>query len=122
MLTKKRMISHTIGLILVLMLIRAHIMGLDQKLPDTNAWDLLKLFYYSFQDITFALLLGLFGLLILYFTRKHRRVASFVYFLCIGCVCLGILTAVINVEALKILNSPSITSFGTMLTSWKATL
>lgn len=65
MLAKKRMISHTIGLILVLMLIRAHIMGLDQKLPDTNAWDLLKLFYYSFQDITFALLLGLFGLLIL---------------------------------------------------------
>ena len=92
--------------IIALVFIRARVLGysysfLFQQLKHTK-----KILFLSYLDVIYAAGLGIFFICLLYFARPYKKLSSVVFWLFVTCIIVSLLWALVNVQALDVLNTP----------------
>jgi lipoteichoic acid synthase len=62
--------------------------------------------FLSYFDVIYAAGLGTFFIGLLYFSRLYKRLSSIVFWLFVTCIIVSLLWALVNIEALNVLNTP----------------
>ena len=92
--------------IIALVSIRARVLGYSYYYPLQKLQYAKKLFLLSYFDVIYAAGLGLFFICLLYFARRYKKLSSVVFWLFVTCIIVSLLWALVNIEALNVLNTP----------------
>ncbi|MEO6219514.1 MAG: sulfatase-like hydrolase/transferase [Ginsengibacter sp.] len=92
--------------IIALVFIRARVLGYSYYFPFQKLKYAKKLLLLSYPDVIYAAGLGVFFICLLYFSRRYKRLSSVVFWLFVPCIIVSLLWALVNVEALNVLNTP----------------
>jgi len=92
--------------IIALFFIRARVLGYSYYFPFQKLGYAKKLLLLSYFDVIYAAGLGLFFICLLYFFRRYKKLSSVIFWLFVTCIIVSLLWALVNVEAVNILNTP----------------
>jgi len=92
--------------IIALVFIRARVLGYSYSFPFQQLKYTKKILLLSCFDVIYAAGLGIFFICLLYFARRYKKLSSVVFWLFVTCIVVSLLWALVNVEALNVLNTP----------------
>ena len=102
----RKLFNLTLSFSIVLIFIRAEVLGLTYAFLFTGYENIKYVLCLSYQDIGYAIAVGLLFSLLVFLFRKHQKLSAAFYGIFIGCLVISILWALVNVQAVRILNTP----------------
>lgn len=102
----RKLLCLTLSFCIVLIFIRATVLDLTYAFLFTGYENIKYVLCLSFEDVGYAAIIGLFFTLLLFLFRKRRKLSAAFYGVFIGCLVISILWALVNVQAIRILNTP----------------